>query len=194
MTQQARIALFCAAILTQSGCAGYRVLPLAERPALAPSVALLDRTRPGGLPPITADQALSVSEVGFLAAQNSPDLRAIRSQRRAAQAQVIQAGLLPDPTLSTNYGVLLAGPGFANAIGATLSGAGTIDGRSPEFMESYDPKGEWYVPKPFRPRLVVLEVCAPITAFSHTWYLVLAIFHVLKGSYLLVIHLVCQCS
>lgn len=41
----------------------------------------------------------------------------------------------------------------------TLSGAGTIDGRSPEFMERYDAAGEWWVPKPFRPRLVVLEDC-----------------------------------
>jgi hypothetical protein len=40
-----------------------------------------------------------------------------------------------------------------------LSGDGTIDGRSPEFMERYDAANEWYVPKPFRPRLIVLEGC-----------------------------------
>lgn len=47
----------------------------------------------------------------------------------------------------------LSGPG---------SGGGTIDGRSPEFMERYDPVGEWYVPKDFRPRLLVLENCADL--------------------------------
>ena len=56
--------------------------------------------------------------------------------------------------------------GLLHAQGAdrlTLSGSGTIDGRSPEFMERYDAEGEWYVPKPFRPRLLVLENCADLT-------------------------------
>jgi len=53
--------------------------------------------------------------------QNSPDLRAARARRGVAQAQAIQAGLLPDPVLSGSYNVLLAGPAFANAIGATLT-------------------------------------------------------------------------
>ena len=53
--------------------------------------------------------------------QNSPDLRAARTRRGVAQAQVIQAGLLPDPVLSGSYNVLLAGPAVANAIGATLT-------------------------------------------------------------------------
>lgn len=52
--------------------------------------------------------------------------------------------------------------GVLHAMGAdnlTISGTGTIDGRSPEFMASYDAEGEWWVPKDFRPRLVVLENC-----------------------------------
>lgn len=49
-----------------------------------------------------------------------------------------------------------------SAHGLTLSGAGTVDGRSPDFMERYDPVGEWWIPKPFRPRLVVLEDCADL--------------------------------
>lgn len=49
-----------------------------------------------------------------------------------------------------------------DADGLTISGTGTIDGRSPEFMESYDAVGEWWVPKSFRPRLVVLENCADL--------------------------------
>ncbi|MET3760062.1 glycosyl hydrolase family 28 protein [Sphingomonas sp. UYEF23] len=49
------------------------------------------------------------------------------------------------------------------ADGLVLSGSGTIDGCSPDFMERYDPEGEWYVPKAFRPRLIVLENCADLT-------------------------------
>ncbi|MEG3166488.1 glycosyl hydrolase family 28 protein [Sphingomonas sp. PB2P19] len=52
--------------------------------------------------------------------------------------------------------------GANGAHGLTLSGAGTIDGRSPDFMARYDPVGEWWIPKPFRPRLVVLEDCADL--------------------------------
>jgi polygalacturonase len=55
--------------------------------------------------------------------------------------------------------------GVLHASGAdrlTLSGRGTIDGRSPDFMERYDAANEWYIPKPFRPRLIVLENCADL--------------------------------
>ncbi|MBW8814014.1 MAG: right-handed parallel beta-helix repeat-containing protein [Caulobacterales bacterium] len=45
----------------------------------------------------------------------------------------------------------------------TISGAGAIDGRSPEFMERYDAENEWWIPRPFRPRLLVLENCARLT-------------------------------
>jgi len=102
------------------GCAGYRAQPLAERPALASSVAALDRTRPGAAP-IPAGQPLALAEVARLAVQNSPDLRAARSLGGVAQAQVVQAGLLPDPVLSGTYNFLLGGPGTANAIAATLT-------------------------------------------------------------------------
>ena len=56
-------------------------------------------------------------------------------------------------------------PGLLHAEGAgrlLIDGRGTIDGRSAEFMERYDPAGEWYVPKPFRPRLLVLEDCTDL--------------------------------
>jgi len=63
----------------------------------------------------------------------------------------VRAEDYPDP---------LAGVLHANgADDLTISGTGTIDGRSPEFMESYDAQGEWWVPRSFRPRLVVLENC-----------------------------------
>ncbi|MEO6359238.1 MAG: glycosyl hydrolase family 28 protein [Sphingomicrobium sp.] len=44
----------------------------------------------------------------------------------------------------------------------TISGTGSIDGRSREFMERFDATDEWWIPKPFRPRLLVLEDCADL--------------------------------
>jgi len=112
-----RVAAACVAV---NGCAGYHAQPLVSEALLARDVATLDRTRPGAAP-IPADRPLTPAEVGLLALRNSPDLRATRSQQGVAQAQVIEAGLLPDPVLSGSYNVLLGGPGFANAIGATFT-------------------------------------------------------------------------
>ena len=53
-----------------------------------------------------------------------------------------------------------------SALGAddlTISGSGSIDGRSPLFMERYDAENEWWIPHRFRPRLLVLENCARLT-------------------------------
>jgi len=109
-----------AACVVLTGCAGDPAKPLTRQPALAPDVAALDRTRPG-TPPIAADKPLTLAEITVLALQNSPDLRAIRAQKGGAAAQVIQAGLLPDPVLGSSYGVLLGGPAVANAITASLT-------------------------------------------------------------------------
>jgi len=70
-----RAGALCAAL---AGCAAFRPQPLAGRPALARSVAALDRTRPHGLP-IPGDQPLTLADVAVLAVSNSPDLRATRT-------------------------------------------------------------------------------------------------------------------
>jgi hypothetical protein len=73
-------------------------------------------------------------------------------------------GTLLASTRAEDYADPLAGLLHAKtAPGLTISGTGKIDGRSPEFMERYDAAGEWYVPKAFRPRLLVLEDCADLT-------------------------------
>jgi len=115
-----RAGVLLATTLLITGCAGSPARELPSRPALRASVGELDRTMPYG-PTIPADRPLTPADLGLLAVQNSPDLRAARARRGVAQAQVIQAGLLPDPVLSGSYNVLLAGPAFANAIGATLT-------------------------------------------------------------------------
>ena len=48
------------------------------------------------------------------------------------------------------------------ADGLSISGTGTIDGRSPDFMDHYDQANEWWIPKPFRPRLLVIENSADV--------------------------------
>ena len=108
------------ASLALASCATYAPQPLPAASALAPSVDALDRSRPDA-PPIPGDASLSPAELAILAVQNSPELRAARARRGVSQAQLVQAGLLPDPVLSGSYNVLLAGPGFANAIGASLT-------------------------------------------------------------------------
>jgi polygalacturonase len=45
------------------------------------------------------------------------------------------------------------------AEGLRLTGTGSINGRSPEFMTHYDQENEWWRPAAFRPRLVVLTGC-----------------------------------
>lgn len=46
-----------------------------------------------------------------------------------------------------------------NAHGLRITGTGTINGRSPEFMDHFDAAEEWWRPKAFRPRLAVLTGC-----------------------------------
>ena len=63
--------------------------------------------------------------------------------------------------------------GVLHAKGAhrlSISGGGTIDGRSPEFMERYDHKDEWWIPKAFRPRLLVLEDCEDLSIMGVTFH------------------------
>jgi polygalacturonase len=56
--------------------------------------------------------------------------------------------------------------GVLHAVGAhklTISGGGVINGRSREFMAGFDEADEWWLPKSFRPRLLVLEGCNDLT-------------------------------
>ena len=100
-----RRALFLAALL--GGCAHYEPLPLPSRAPLAAAVSELQ-----GAP---AKRPLRVSDVVLLALQNSPDLLATRAQRGVSQAQVLQAGLAPNPNLNGAILPLAAGIGDTTA-------------------------------------------------------------------------------
>ena len=98
-----------------AGCATYSPLPLPAAPQLSASVDRLSHDQP-----LPAGH-LTVAQVTALAVQNNPDLRAIRAQHGVAQAQLIQAGVLPNPQLSLALLPLVAGFGTTTAWNAALS-------------------------------------------------------------------------
>jgi outer membrane protein TolC len=87
-----------------SACASYNALPLPASPDLAASLPALDGAPPPGV-------ALSVSDIARLAVLNSPDLRATRAQHGVGQAQLLQAGLPPNPQVTGAILPLVAGLG-----------------------------------------------------------------------------------
>ncbi|HLH93506.1 MAG TPA: TolC family protein [Xanthobacteraceae bacterium] len=105
--------------LALGACADYQALPLDNRVHLKHKLSELAHAG------VRLDRPLSVYDIAVLAVQNNPDLIATRTQRGVARAQVLEAGLLPNPSLSTSYLFLLnpspaAGVAF-DAISAAIS-------------------------------------------------------------------------
>jgi len=96
------------ALAALAGCAHYTPLPLARTPALAPALTALH-----GVP--SAGQPLDVGQVVTLALENNPDLKATRAKRGIAEAQLLQAGILPNPSLAGSFLPLLSGAGTVPA-------------------------------------------------------------------------------
>jgi len=90
-----------------AGCAHYTPLPLDRAPPLAPAVAALPGTLPGA--------PLGVGEIVALALANNPDLRATRARHGVAQAQLLQSGIFPNPSLAGALLPLISGPGTVAA-------------------------------------------------------------------------------
>lgn len=88
--------------LLLAGCAHYQAAPLAERPALAGDMREL---------PIVPAGPLSVADVTALAVARSPDLVAARAKQGVADAQLVQAGVLPNPSLTGAFLPLISGAG-----------------------------------------------------------------------------------
>ncbi len=93
--------------LTLAGCATYRAQPLAsadfaaalEPPALPAVRIAAEKLSHPLLAPLVIDgrDGFTPDEIAVIAVIASPRLRALRDQRGVAQAQVMQAGLLPNP-------------------------------------------------------------------------------------------------
>jgi outer membrane protein TolC len=101
--------------LALAACGAPADLPLPTKSDLADS---LDQLRHDG---ITPGAALTVTQVAILAVQNNPDLLAVRTQHGVARAQVLQAGLLPNPQFTGSFLPLVAGYGTTPAYVAGFS-------------------------------------------------------------------------
>ncbi|QXT35374.1 TolC family protein [Sphingomonas sanguinis] len=93
-----------AVILT--ACAHYSPAPLAEAPLLSASLPAT-----AGLPA----RPLGVADVVALAVARDPDLIAARTKAGVAQAQLVEAGVLPNPSLTGAFLPLVAGAGTVPA-------------------------------------------------------------------------------
>jgi outer membrane protein TolC len=109
-----RTGLWLALVLALTGCASYDALKLPERAAPASSIEALKGGAAMTVP-------LRVADVVTLALLNSPDLLATRAQRGVAQAQLLQAGLAPNPNITGAILPLAAGPGSTTAWNAGLT-------------------------------------------------------------------------
>ncbi|WP_168171146.1 TolC family protein [Rhodanobacter sp. B04] len=96
------------------GCATYHALPLPEPGKLPAQLAELR-----GAP--AAGTTLDVATIERLVLLNNPDLRRARAEHKVAQAQMLQAGLLPNPALNGSLGYLISGAGDSTAWTAGIS-------------------------------------------------------------------------
>ena len=102
----AKCAAWMGAMLV-SGCAKYHPAPLPAAPDLTKTPVLTlpakDFWLPGLKPHKFPNNGLDETAVITLAVFDNPDLKAARLQAGVASAQLLQAGLLPDPKLNTGY-------------------------------------------------------------------------------------------
>jgi outer membrane protein TolC len=123
--------LFVVALL--SGCATYRPVSLTPDtvekrltpPAMQEIRILADKIEHPILKPVDFDyrNGFSPDEAALLAVVENPALKAIRDRKGIASAQVLQAGILPNPQLSYSFDNPIgdAKSGTVNALGFGLS-------------------------------------------------------------------------
>jgi len=106
-----RITEIGALCLWLGACATYEPMPLDTTMHFAHSLSEL-RTTPLGStqPAVDLAKPLRLSDIVFLAVENNPDLIAARAQHGIDEAELVEAGLLPNPSLSADYGFLVSGP------------------------------------------------------------------------------------
>ena len=94
-------------VVILTGCASYHPHPLPTAPDLAPAptvtVPLARLDIPGLTPHAIPSDGLDEITVMMLAVLNNPDLKAARLQAGVARAQLLQAGLLPDPQFGASF-------------------------------------------------------------------------------------------
>ncbi len=103
-----------------SACAAYQADPLRLASPLGNALSALNHRLPDGRL-ISIAPPLSLWDVAALAVLNDPDLAAARARHGAAQADLLSAGLLPDPSISGGFAALVSGPGNVPAISGSLA-------------------------------------------------------------------------
>jgi cobalt-zinc-cadmium efflux system outer membrane protein len=115
-------------VATLSGCATYKVAPLAQ-PDVAlskPDLAILSADaaridRPWLVAqPIDLSLPLTPNALAVIAVLENPDLKALRTKSGVADAQAFAARLLPDPTTQLGFDKLLSGPDAFNGLSGQL--------------------------------------------------------------------------
>ncbi|MFD1103846.1 TolC family protein [Sphingobium olei] len=117
--------------LLLAGCAHYTPDPLTNTPDIlaAPDARLLVRSygaMPGSVTQsIDLSAPLSEDAIAALVVTANPDLKSLRARNGINDAQVFNAGLLPDPTFSLGVDPILSGAdpvaGIAGALGLDLN-------------------------------------------------------------------------
>ena len=94
-----------------AGCASYERLPLDKESSLAASASELEGA--GG-------KRITLAALDRLVVLNNPDLRAARAKLGVGAAQVLQAGILPNPPVAVSYPFVIAGPGITQDVKSIL--------------------------------------------------------------------------
>lgn len=94
-----------------AGCASYERLPLDKESRLAPNASDLEGAR---------GTRITLAALDRLVILNNPDLRAARAKLGVGAAQVMQAGILPNPQVAVSYPFVIAGPGVAQNVKSIL--------------------------------------------------------------------------
>lgn len=108
------------------GCVSYQPHPLATQSHLAAGLGGLNLASPtheqNALSARLAHgKALTPREVGLVAARNNPGLADIPGKIGVANANVLAAQILPNPSVGLGYAFLLSGPATVNALSASIS-------------------------------------------------------------------------
>jgi outer membrane protein TolC len=110
------------------GCAHYQAEPLNTHPSLLEQVPhLVVQAQQMPLPdlaghPFNPYDGLDMGEVAILAVVNNPDLKAARDERRIARAQLLAAGILPNPQFTGGLDFPVNGdPTLVNAFNMGLN-------------------------------------------------------------------------
>jgi outer membrane protein TolC len=98
--------------LALAGCASYSPEPLDLAPHLVTDAAALAGAR---------NRPVTVPDLDRLILANNPDLRAARARLGIGEAQIIEAGILPNPQVAASYPFFLAGAGGSNAFNVGLA-------------------------------------------------------------------------